>query len=88
MLATLHTNDAAGAIPRFLAMGVKPFLLAPANAIIGQRLVRRICPDCKVEDKLDEPTYARVRAALAKVKPDSGYTPDLDNLKFWKGARL
>ena len=41
MLSTLHTNDAAGAIPRFISMGVKPFLLAPAlNAIIGQRLAR------------------------------------------------
>src|SRR3989338_8035347 len=44
ILSTLHTNSAAGAIPRFIAMGVRPFLLAPAlNAVIGQRLVRRLC---------------------------------------------
>jgi type II secretory ATPase GspE/PulE/Tfp pilus assembly ATPase PilB-like protein len=48
MLSTIHTNSAAGAIPRFLSMGVKTFLLAPAlNSVIGQRLVRRICDQCK-----------------------------------------
>ncbi|MFA5211472.1 MAG: GspE/PulE family protein [Patescibacteria group bacterium] len=50
MLSTLHTNNAAGTIPRFLAMGLKPFLLAPAlNCMMGQRLVRRLCPHCKKE---------------------------------------
>lgn len=86
MVSTIHTNSAAGAIPRFLSMGVKPFLLAPAlNAIIGQRLVRRICENCRVEDRLDDATYARVRNSLSKLKPDSGYRVDLDNMKFWKG---
>lgn len=49
LLSTIHTNSAAGAIPRFLAMGVKPFLLAPAlNCVIGQRLVRKLCVECRV----------------------------------------
>src|SRR5690606_22567195 len=53
VISTLHTNSAAGAIPRFLSMGVKPFLLSPAlNAIIGQRLVRRICSECVAKDEL------------------------------------
>lgn len=48
LLSTIHTNSAAGAIPRFLAMGVKPFLLAPAlNCVIGQRLVRKLCTECR-----------------------------------------
>lgn len=48
LLSTIHTNSAAGAIPRFLAMGVKPFLLAPAlNCVIGQRLVRKLCIECR-----------------------------------------
>ncbi|MBI5221890.1 MAG: type II/IV secretion system protein [Candidatus Magasanikbacteria bacterium] len=48
LFSTIHTNNAAGTIPRFLSMGVKPFLLSPAlNAVIGQRLVRRICEQCK-----------------------------------------
>ena len=46
VLSTLHTNNAAGAVPRLIDMGVDPFLLAPTlNLIIAQRLVRRICPD-------------------------------------------
>lgn len=47
VLSTLHTNDAAGAIPRFLDMGAEGFLLASTiNLIIAQRLVRRICSSC------------------------------------------
>jgi type II secretory ATPase GspE/PulE/Tfp pilus assembly ATPase PilB-like protein len=54
VLSTIHTNDAAGAIPRMMEMGIKGFLLADSlAAIIGQRLVRRICPYCKHEDNLD-----------------------------------
>ncbi|MDD5251450.1 MAG: GspE/PulE family protein [Patescibacteria group bacterium] len=86
MISTIHTNSAAGAIPRFLSMGVKPFLLAPAlNAVIGQRLVRRICPDCKAPDELDADTMKRVRETLAAISLASGVKVDLDKLKFWKG---
>ncbi|OIP94811.1 hypothetical protein AUK40_06675 [Candidatus Wirthbacteria bacterium CG2_30_54_11] len=47
VVSTLHTNSAAGAIPRFLDMGVEPFLLASSlRVVIGQRLARKICPDC------------------------------------------
>jgi len=86
VLSTIHTNSAAGAIPRFLAMGVKPFLLAPAlNSIIGQRLVRKICPYCKEEDPLEADTLARVKKTLATLSPASGYQVDLNNLKFYRG---
>lgn len=48
VLSTLHTNDAFGAIPRLIDMKVEPFLLASTlNVIIAQRLVRRICAECK-----------------------------------------
>ncbi len=48
VLSTLHTNDAAGAIPRLVDMGVEPYLL-PASliAVLAQRLVRRVCPECR-----------------------------------------
>jgi type IV pilus assembly protein PilB len=53
VLTTLHTNDAVLAIPRLLDMGVEPFTLAPAVlGVLAQRLVRRICPDCKVAHAL------------------------------------
>ncbi|MBU1915662.1 GspE/PulE family protein, partial [Patescibacteria group bacterium] len=86
VVSTIHTNSAAGAVPRFLSMGVKPFLLAPAlNAIIGQRLVRRICSECKIEDPLDEGTSKKIHDLLSILTPESGYKVDLNNLKFWKG---
>jgi len=48
VFSTLHTNDAAGATTRLLDMGVEPFLVASSvEGIMAQRLVRRICPDCK-----------------------------------------
>lgn len=49
LLSTLHTNTAPGAITRLLDMQVEPFLLASTlNAVVAQRLVRRLCPHCKV----------------------------------------
>ena len=48
VLSTLHTNDATGAITRLTEMGVEPFLLAPSLlGVVAQRLLRRICEDCK-----------------------------------------
>jgi len=50
VLSTLHTNDASGALPRLIDMGVEPFLVASSvGGIIAQRLVRRICSGCKVQ---------------------------------------
>ncbi len=47
VFSTLHTNDAAGAVARLLDLGAKPYLLAATlRAVVAQRLVRRICPDC------------------------------------------
>ncbi len=58
VFSTLHTNDAAGAFPRLIDMGVEPFLIASAVAgVMGQRLCRRLCPDCHREVPLDEKFY-------------------------------
>lgn len=86
MLSTVHTNSASGAIPRFLSMGVKPFLLAPSlNAVIGQRLVRRICQNCLEELELDNATLERVGQLVDAMPAEekSGY--DRANLKFYHG---
>ncbi|MET3470477.1 general secretion pathway protein E [Novosphingobium sp. 1529] len=49
VLATVHTNDAVGAVTRLRDMGVEPFLLAATlRAVLAQRLVRRLCPQCRV----------------------------------------
>jgi len=48
VFSTLHTNDAPGAVTRLLDMGVEPFLIASSvQAVLGQRLVRRLCPACR-----------------------------------------
>jgi type IV pilus assembly protein PilB len=49
VFSTLHTNDAVGAVPRMTRLGIEPFLLSSSLlAVIGQRLVRRLCTKCKV----------------------------------------
>lgn len=68
ILSTIHTNSASGAIPRFLSMGVKPFLLAPAlNCVIGQRLVRRLCPTCRKESSLPTDVLSRVETIITTL---------------------
>lgn len=56
VFSTLHTNDAPSALTRLIDMGVKPFLVASSiQAIMAQRLVRKICPDCREEDPNPDP---------------------------------
>lgn len=53
VLSTVHTNDAASSLTRFVDMGIPPYLLtSTVNIIVAQRLVRKICPKCKTEKKL------------------------------------
>lgn len=88
VLTTLHTNDAAGAIPRFLSIGVKPFLLAPAiNVIVAQRLVRRLCESCKKPTELDGETMSKIKEEVEKIPESSKYrvTPDQE-LIFYIGG--
>ena len=55
MLSTLHTNDAPSAIGRLIDMGIEPFLVASSvNLILAQRLVRRVCVNCKKPVGLNE----------------------------------
>ncbi len=55
ILSTLHTNNAIGAIPRLIDMGIKPFLIpSTLNVIISQRLIRTLCPYCKKKIKPDK----------------------------------
>jgi type IV pilus assembly protein PilB len=66
VLSTLHTNDAPSTISRLMNMGIEPFLVATSvNLICAQRLVRRICSNCK--EQLEVPEQALV---------DAGYTPE------------
>ncbi|MDD5043797.1 MAG: GspE/PulE family protein [Patescibacteria group bacterium] len=86
VISTIHTNSAAGALPRFLSMGAKPFLLAPAiNAIVGQRLVRKICEECKKEISPDTEILKRVKGILAELPEAEKKNVNLDKLKFYAG---
>ncbi len=59
VLATLHTNDAASAVTRLIDMGIEPFLLSSSLlGVMGQRLVRKLCPKCRVQDSPTSPWRA------------------------------
>ncbi len=71
VFSTLHTNDAAGAIPRLIDMGIRPYVLAPAlNLVIAQRLVRVVCALCAQEYEPDEIVRQRIRKAMKGVRED------------------
>ncbi len=71
VLSTLHTNDAIGALPRLIDMGLEPFLLAAVIRMLGaQRLVRRLCPFCKKETPIPA-EFRDIITQVLKVIPDS-----------------
>lgn len=70
VFSTLHTNNAAGAIPRLIDLGAEPFLVASAlNAMVGQRIARRICPSCKEEYTPDPAVAADITAVVGPLWP-------------------
>lgn len=74
VLSTVHTNDAVSAITRLRDMGVEPFLLASTvKAILAQRLVRRLCPDCREPFEADAPE--REVLGIKGVGPVTLYRP-------------
>jgi type II secretion system protein E len=77
VFSTLHTNDAPSAFTRLIDMGIEPFLVASSvEAIMAQRLVRTICPHCKVEQKV-------ARDYLRRIGFPEG---EIETAKFWRGA--
>ena len=77
VFSTLHTNDAPSAFTRLIDMGIEPFLVASSvEAVMAQRLVRTICPHCKVEQKVEKNYLRRI-----------GFPEDeIDTAKFCHGA--
>lgn len=69
VLSTLHTNSASGAIPRLLDMEVESFLLASTlNAVLAQRLVRRICPDCTEEYEPPQEVAKQLQEVVLEIE--------------------
>lgn len=68
VFSTLHTNNAAGTIPRLIDIGVKPNIIAPAvNLAIAQRLVRKLCSACKKQEAPSTEERARITAAFESI---------------------
>jgi type II secretory ATPase GspE/PulE/Tfp pilus assembly ATPase PilB-like protein len=68
VFSTLHTNDAAGAVPRLIDMGIKPAIIGPAlNLIVAQRLVRRLCENCKIEMPISQELAENISKFIAKL---------------------
>lgn len=81
VFSTLHTSDAAGALPRLIDLGAESFLLSSTmNAIVGQRIVRNICPHCKV-------AYIPPSIVLSQMKTVLGnlFPANETNIQFYKG---
>lgn len=71
VLSTLHTNDSATTFPRLLDMGVPSFLIASTvNIAIGQRLVRRLCQNCRVERVLTPEELQSLREMIVNINPE------------------
>lgn len=87
VLSTLHTNDAATTLPRLLDMGIEPFLVSSTvNIAIAQRLVRQICPKCRVSCKLtdDDLNLININERIKDIFAKEGYD-DFSKIRFYKG---
>lgn len=82
VFSTLHTSNASGALPRLLDLGAESFLLASTmNALVGQRIVRRICPSCKDSYPAPQQLIGEIKNVLGKLLP-----PDKkDEITLYRG---
>jgi type IV pilus assembly protein PilB len=95
VLSTLHTNGAAAAIPRMIDMGAEPFLIASTtNVVIAQRLVRRLCVECREEYRMKKAEIAtlnktfNLEEVMASLKKESQMKEKLANVSDWEGVAL
>ncbi|MFC1638064.1 GspE/PulE family protein [Patescibacteria group bacterium] len=89
VFSTLHTNSALGSIPRLVDMGIEPFLMASSIRVLAaQRLVRKICSKCKVEERIPTEFYEKIKGVVSEIDPAEieKYGVDISGgLKFFKG---
>ena len=68
VFSTLHTNNSSGALPRLLDMHAEPYLIASTvSCIVGQRVVRKICPSCKVSKAVTSEVQTKLKEVLGKI---------------------
>jgi len=86
VVSTLHTNDAPSTVQRLINLGISSGDIASAiNAIIAQRLVRKLCPDCKKAYKPDAKLSNIIKANLANL-PKTVKAPDFSKITLYKSA--
>jgi type II secretory ATPase GspE/PulE/Tfp pilus assembly ATPase PilB-like protein len=87
VFSTVHTNSAVETLTRIDNMGVQPFLMASTiECVIAQRLVRKICEHCKVEDQPDPHLLEHIHNVVERIHPDEPLDQELmQNMKFYKG---
>ncbi len=84
VLSTLHTNDAAGTIPRLVDLGTEPSSIAPAlKMAVGQRLVRKVCKKCSTLVKPNSEEFKKLEKGLKNLPKDIEI-PDLAKVKISK----
>jgi type II secretion system protein E len=87
VFSTLHTNDAAGAVSRLIDMGIEPFLVASSiEGLVAQRLVRRLCPSCRVPWKIDEAFLAAEEFPLERLKEGTIYEANPEGCEECRGT--
>lgn len=83
VLSTLHTNNAAGTIPRLIDLGVNPNIIAPAlNISLAQRLVRKLCQKCKKQTKPKDKELEIIKKIFDSF-PKNIPVPDIKNINIW-----
>lgn len=81
VFSTLHTNSASGSLPRLLDMGMEPFLLASSmNGVVGQRILRKICPSCRTPFDPPPEITDNIRRVLGRLLPINR------GIKLYKGV--
>lgn len=81
VLSTIHTNSASATIWRLINMWLEPFLIASAlKIVISQRLVKKICPYCKIENKIESILKEKVKKELINILNED----EIDEINFYK----
>ncbi|MCK9187258.1 MAG: GspE/PulE family protein [Candidatus Colwellbacteria bacterium] len=84
VFSTLHTNTAAGAIPRLMDLEVKPQIIGPAvNIVVAERLVRRLCPKCKKKVDISEDFRKKIELFINSL-PENISKPDFSDISLYE----
>lgn len=87
VLSSLHTNNAAGTIPRLIDLGVNPKVLAAAlNVAMAQRLVRKLCSQCKIQEPITEYELGRIKTSIERINIKQPEQPVSLPTHLWKAS--